>query len=109
MKLTGLCAIISGASQGLGFEVAKQFVQEGADVMICARNPESLYKAQQELLLTALKSLNRHIINTRFFAGLMNLRWLDGIREGHLNLCSTHKIDRPVKAFHHGKADDRYS
>lgn len=53
MKLTGHCAIVSGASQGLGYEVAKQFVQQGADVMICARNAESLYKAQQELLLLA--------------------------------------------------------
>jgi NAD(P)-dependent dehydrogenase (short-subunit alcohol dehydrogenase family) len=49
MKLTGTCAIISGASQGLGYEVAKQFISEGADVMLCARNAESLYQAQQEL------------------------------------------------------------
>lgn len=53
MKLTGLCAIISGASQGLGYEVARQFVQEGADIMICARNADALYKAQQELLMLA--------------------------------------------------------
>jgi 3-oxoacyl-[acyl-carrier protein] reductase len=49
MKLKGKCAIISGASQGLGFAIAKAFVKEGADVMLCARNAESLYQAQQEL------------------------------------------------------------
>ncbi len=50
MKLKGTCAIISGASQGLGFEVAKQFVNEGADVMLCARNAELLHQAQKALL-----------------------------------------------------------
>lgn len=49
MNLKGQCAIITGASQGLGFEVAKQFVLEGADIMICARNTELLKKAQQSL------------------------------------------------------------
>jgi NAD(P)-dependent dehydrogenase (short-subunit alcohol dehydrogenase family) len=49
MKLKGKCAIISGASQGLGFAIAKDFIKEGADVMLCARNAESLYQAQQEL------------------------------------------------------------
>lgn len=49
MKLNGRSAIISGANQGLGFEIAKHFVQEGANVMICARSLEPLLNAQQEL------------------------------------------------------------
>lgn len=49
MKLNTRTAIVTGASQGLGFEVAKQFVLEGANVMICARNAENLAKAQSEL------------------------------------------------------------
>ncbi|MHB1947160.1 MAG: SDR family NAD(P)-dependent oxidoreductase [Gammaproteobacteria bacterium] len=53
MKLTGRSAIITGASQGLGFEVAKHFVTEGANVMLCARNAEQLFKAQQELIALA--------------------------------------------------------
>jgi 3-oxoacyl-[acyl-carrier protein] reductase len=53
MKLTRQCAIISGASQGLGFAIAKQFVQEGADVMLCARNAEQLETAKRELILIA--------------------------------------------------------
>lgn len=51
--LTGRCAVITGASQGLGFEVAKQFVTEGAHVMLCARNAENLTRAQTELLTLA--------------------------------------------------------
>src|SRR5689334_3451485 len=49
MKLTGRSAIISGANQGLGYEIARHFLQEGANVMICARNKEKLAQAQQEL------------------------------------------------------------
>lgn len=49
MKLAGRVAIVSGASQGLGYAVAKQFVEEGANVAICARNKEALMQAQKEL------------------------------------------------------------
>lgn len=50
MKLQTKCAVITGASQGFGLEVAKQFVQEGADVVICARSAALLQLAKQELL-----------------------------------------------------------
>ncbi len=50
MKLAGRSVIITGASQGLGLEVAKKFVQEGANIMICARSAEPLKQAHQELL-----------------------------------------------------------
>lgn len=53
MKLENRCAIISGASQGLGLEVAQQFVMEGAHVMLCARHAGPLYAAQKKLRLLA--------------------------------------------------------
>lgn len=49
MKLLGKNAIITGASQGLGFEVAKQFIAEGANVVLCARNATSLKSATEIL------------------------------------------------------------
>lgn len=49
MKLANQTAIISGASIGLGYEIAKQFIQEGANVMLCARNEAALFRAQEEL------------------------------------------------------------
>lgn len=49
MNLQGKCAIISGASQGLGLEIAKQYVLAGASIMMCARNKEVLFEAQQKL------------------------------------------------------------
>lgn len=50
INLAGRSALISGANQGLGLEVAKQFVIAGAHVMLCARNQAKLLQAQQELL-----------------------------------------------------------
>lgn len=49
MKLAGRTAVISGANQGFGLATAKAFVEEGANVMLCARNNELLNQAQQEL------------------------------------------------------------
>ena len=47
MKLINRTAIISGASQGLGLEIAKQFAKEGAHVVICARSKDDLLAAQE--------------------------------------------------------------
>jgi NAD(P)-dependent dehydrogenase (short-subunit alcohol dehydrogenase family) len=49
MKLAKRRALITGASQGFGLAVARAFVGEGAEVMICARGAEQLHRAQKEL------------------------------------------------------------
>ena len=36
--LVGKQAIITGANQGLGLEIARKYVLAGADLMLCARN-----------------------------------------------------------------------
>ena len=46
--LSGRTAIITGASQGLGREISKKFVEAGASVMLCARNYELLEEIEQE-------------------------------------------------------------
>ncbi|MDA9661117.1 SDR family oxidoreductase [Gammaproteobacteria bacterium] len=51
--LAGKKAIITGANQGLGFEIAKKYVLAGADVMLCARNATLLDKARSELEVMA--------------------------------------------------------
>ena len=49
MKLAKRRALITGASQGFGRAVAGAFVQEGADIMICARGSRELSRAQEAL------------------------------------------------------------
>jgi len=47
--LSGKQAIITGANQGLGLEIARKFVLAGADLMLCARNDSMLQDARSEL------------------------------------------------------------
>jgi NAD(P)-dependent dehydrogenase (short-subunit alcohol dehydrogenase family) len=47
--LANRCAIVTGASQGLGFAIAQKYVEAGAHVMICARSSESLDAAHAVL------------------------------------------------------------
>jgi NAD(P)-dependent dehydrogenase (short-subunit alcohol dehydrogenase family) len=49
MRLAGRFAIITGASQGLGEEIAKQFVEEGASVFLCARSAPAVRGIAQQL------------------------------------------------------------
>ena len=48
-SLEGRAAIITGANQGLGLEIARAYVMSGADVIICAREGSRLEEAQREL------------------------------------------------------------
>ena len=47
--LDGRQALITGANQGLGLEIARFFVREGASVFICARDGGALEEAASEL------------------------------------------------------------
>lgn len=53
--LTNKVAIITGANQGLGLEIAKKYAAAGANLMLCARNGT--------LLDSALKEIKKHITN----------------------------------------------
>ena len=49
--LHGKIAIITGANQGLGLEIASQYLAEGASVVLCARNERLLNQVQEKLEL----------------------------------------------------------
>lgn len=50
MLLRDRTAIITGASEGMGLAVAEHYVEVGASIMICARNPDKLNQAKTQLL-----------------------------------------------------------
>ena len=49
LGLTGRRAVVTGGSKGIGLEVAKELVREGASVAICARNRDEVAAAAKEL------------------------------------------------------------
>ena len=49
MKLKGINALLTGGSQGLGKAIAEQFLAEGANVVLCARNEKELNATRTEL------------------------------------------------------------
>ncbi|MGH7226471.1 MAG: SDR family NAD(P)-dependent oxidoreductase, partial [Gemmataceae bacterium] len=49
MALHGRSAIITGANQGLGFAIARRFIEMGANVLLTARDAERLQQAETEL------------------------------------------------------------
>src|SRR5438105_2990930 len=49
ISLSGRSAIVTGASKGIGFAIAKRFAESGADVAIVARGREPLDAAVTEI------------------------------------------------------------
>jgi NAD(P)-dependent dehydrogenase (short-subunit alcohol dehydrogenase family) len=49
LGLAGRRAVVTGGSKGIGLEVARELVREGAAVSVCARNPEEVAAAAEEL------------------------------------------------------------
>lgn len=49
MRLKGKSAIVTGAARGIGVAIARKYLEEGAEVLICDVNEEGLEKAKDEL------------------------------------------------------------
>jgi 3-oxoacyl-[acyl-carrier protein] reductase len=62
MKLKNLVTVVTGASQGLGRAIAEEFVREGANVAICARDRALLevVRGQLEELATSGQHILAH-------------------------------------------------
>jgi len=52
LGLRGKVAVVTGGSRGIGRETARQFLEEGARVMICGRKAETLEQTRSELAKT---------------------------------------------------------
>ena len=53
MDFAGRTVLISGASRGLGLELARAFADEGADLVLLARDPNKLMHTAEELRAAA--------------------------------------------------------
>ncbi len=51
--LSGRAAVITGASEGLGLEIAHGYVRAGASVLLCARTRETLERAERDVRAAA--------------------------------------------------------
>lgn len=49
LKLTGSTAIVTGGTKGIGRAAVEIFLEEGANVAFCARNPDEVAAAEDEL------------------------------------------------------------
>jgi len=76
MKLLNKAVAITGGNQGLGFEIAKHCLLEGASVAICARNDDLLknayddltqYKKEHQLLIYRTADVSDHDDVEAFF------------------------------------------
>ena len=50
MRLDGKVAIITGSTSGIGLEIAKAYVKNGAYITICGTNEEKLIKAKDAII-----------------------------------------------------------
>src|SRR5690242_6977044 len=53
--LSGKKALVTGGTKGIGLEVARSLLSEGADVVICGRNPKGV-----EAALSSLRASTQH-------------------------------------------------
>src|SRR5262245_49696422 len=73
LGIRGKAAIVTGASRGIGRETARQFLEEGVRVMICARNSEALESARAELAHATGGVVHALVANTMNEADVVRL------------------------------------
>lgn len=61
LQLKGKAVVVTGASRGIGWSIAEAFADEGADVAICARNPEQVAAAVDRLKAKGVKAFGQAV------------------------------------------------
>ena len=71
--LFGKRALVTGASKGIGFAIARAFAENGANVVICARQQTSLDNAVSELRKTAKGKVSGYVADVSRSADIARL------------------------------------
>src|SRR6516164_5917007 len=61
LQLKGKVAVVTGATRGIGRAIAELFADEGANVAICARNPEQVAEAVKALEARGVKAFGQAV------------------------------------------------
>jgi 3-oxoacyl-[acyl-carrier protein] reductase len=75
LHVQGKTAMISGASKGLGFAVAKILALEGANISICSSSTSSIENAANEIEKISSSKILAHTVNLRSAEDIV--RWKD--------------------------------
>lgn len=57
MKFKGQIAVITGGTRGIGKSIAEHFAKNGADIIVCGRNPQAATEAAESLLSLGIKAV----------------------------------------------------
>jgi 3-oxoacyl-[acyl-carrier protein] reductase len=99
-------AIVAASSQGLGKAVALALAREGAKLAICARTPDAIHAAAEEMRNeTGVEVLARAVDVT---AGDQVRKLVEETQKrfGHIDVCVTNAGGPPSKTFAETSADD---
>ena len=61
LQLKGKTAVVTGATRGIGRAIAECFADEGANVAICARNPDQVAEAVKALEAKGVKAFGQAV------------------------------------------------
>ncbi|MCY0869688.1 MAG: SDR family NAD(P)-dependent oxidoreductase, partial [Firmicutes bacterium] len=69
-SVQGRRVLVTGGSRGIGFAIARGFVQRGAAVMLCARDDQLLRVARAALAEGAVSQVATHVCDVRDVASI---------------------------------------
>lgn len=73
LQLLGKMALVNGASQGIGFAIARRLAAEGADVLISARKEDALVNAAKQISTETGRKVRTVVGDLRMADGCANI------------------------------------
>jgi 3-oxoacyl-[acyl-carrier protein] reductase len=73
LQLVGKMAVVNGASQGIGFAIARRLAAEGADVLISARKEDALVNAAKQITTETGRKVRTVVGDIRTVDGCNNI------------------------------------